>query len=531
MNRYPTVLADASRIRQFSILANRNVFRHARIERDCTGRAWLLAPEQETLFGISVLGGGRHFDSAAREHWSHEHTSRVEAVSQMTAAGEEAELEQLRLRFRFGPRSERMVWAIHLELMRQRQSSVKISDSWLCKQLWPENRPANWRSELSALLTGLSLLHISDMPQDGVASFGDATSMLTDYQLLRRGNAPGCPEQCIEYGREPHGHVRITAGRGFLGCLERLHEGNGTSGKRVYSVVSLSDKSDERRRKERLLRGIGKDGNLTSLFVPSKLGNPGLIQCFTPSQQRLLQVLYRERTRNTEKNHEQIADSERIIDSRVPPIAANRRKLPAPWIPCPLLDSGLVYCGFNGNGYRKGRGYRLATWLQKTGYEASRKFLVDLQILATRLNLIVAALAPISRQADASWLNLDEIMILATSSPRVADKYHLRVYVRDDFMERWCNLFGWETQELDSEPEPRESLRALMESHQLTQRELAKALQIDPSAFSKMLSGKRRLPPDSVLLTQQWISDTHDLDGGAARLACEATELGELVAK
>lgn len=531
MNRYPTVLADASRIRQFSILAYQNVFRHPRIERDCTGRAWLLAPEQETLFGISVLGGGRHFDAAARELWSHEHASRVEEVRRMTVSEEEAELERLRIKFRFGPRSERMVWAIHLELMRQRQSSVIISETWLCKQVWPNNRPANWRTELSELLTGLSILHISDSPRDSVASFGDATSMLTDFQLRRRGDSSGCPEQCIEHGGEPHGHVRITAGRAFLGCLERLHEGTGTSGKRVYSVVSLSDKSDERRRKERLLRGIGKDGNLTSLFVPSKLGNPRDIQRFTPSQQRLLQVLYRERTRSSDKNHEPIADSEQIVGGFVPPIAANRRKLPAPWIPCPLLDSVSVYCGFNGNGYRKGRGYRLATWLQKSRYKTSREFLVDLQILTTELHLIVAVLAPRSRQGDASWLNLDEIMSLAMSRPRVADMYHLRVYVRDDFMERWCNQFGWETHELDSEPEPRESLRALMESHQLTQRELAKALQIDPSAFSKMLSGKRRLPPDSVLLAQQWISDTHDLDGGAARLACEATELGELVAK
>jgi hypothetical protein len=508
MNRYPTVLADASRIRQFSVLAHHDVFRRARIERDRADHAWLLASVEGSTFGIPVLGGGRHFDAAARHHWREEHDTRVEHVRLMSATEQDAELERLRRRFRFGPLSERLVWTIHLELLRQRQSSVRIPDGWLSAHVWPDGRPANWRSELSELLTGLSLLHINDSANAGAESFGDSTSVLTDFQLGQRGDAAttDCSEECIEHGRGPHGHMRISVGQAFLGCLERLHEGRDSSGKRDYSLARLDDGVKVRRHKEQLLREIGRSGNLTSLFVPSKLGTPAVIESLTPRQQRLLQTLYRERTRSSDKQHEQIADSERFVGFHVPPIAANRKNSPATWIPCPMLNTGQGYCGFNGNRCRKGRGYRLMTWIQKAGYDSSRQFLDDLGAVAELLGLIVVSLAPDPRSRDAVWLNLEQLRYLNSARPRAAGKYHVRVYVEDDFMKRWCRLFGWELRPPDEALDPRDGLRALLETHRLTQKGLADALRIDRSDFSKMLRRKRPMPADLLDRANQWIA-------------------------
>lgn len=507
MNRYPTVLADASRIRQFSILAYNDVFRGAHIEHDRDGHAWLLASEQDSTFGIPVMGNGRHFDAAARELWSEDHVTRVGEVRQMTATEQASELERLRRRFRFGPLSERLVWAIHLELLRQRQSSVRIPEGWLCDQVWPDRRPVNWRTELSDLLSSLSLLHISDSPEVGVAAFGDVTSILTDFQPGRRGETSQCPEQCLEHGRGRHGHIRITAGRGFLGCLERLYEGSDAIGKRVYSLASLTEETKVRRQKEKLLRRIGRDGSLTSILVATKLGSPDVIRSFTPNQQRLFQTLYRERTRCPEKHHEQIAGAERTVGRLVPPIAANRKNSPAQWILCPYLESGSGHSGFNGNGFRKGRGYQLKTWVARAMYPSSHEFLGDLGTLADRLGLIVVALAPQSRGAASDiWLDLDQLNSLDASRPKVASRYHLRVYVRDDFMERWCRLFNWELHRPDDLPDQPAQLKALIVTHSLTQGQLADALQVDRSDFSKMLRHKRAMPSDLIERASQWIA-------------------------
>ncbi len=125
------------------------------------------------------------------------------------------------------------------------------------------------------------------------------------------------------------------------------------------------------------------------------------------------------------------------------------------WVICPGLQPGGRYADFNGNGKRRGRGYRLfgargTGWLHKAGYpvpdddrgrgESLRAFLTDLSGLAGRFGLIGCSIDPVNGE----WLDLDAMVAVARlpGGWKPLDRVHLRVYAPSDYLERWRELLA-----------------------------------------------------------------------------------------
>lgn len=505
MLRHPMALADVNRIRQFSLLATKNVFTSAEVVRDPLNIPWIVGEVENDLFGISLLTEGWHFDPAARSHWQDRHSDRLEQITRISPDSQLLELRRLVSQFRFGPRSERLIWTIHQELLRQRSSTVEIAECFLRKQVWPDGHPKHWRGELKQLLGSLSMLHVCDSEHDHQITFGEGTAILTHFKVRNRGEASTCPQGCLTQLQRKHGHVLVNAGRGLLGCLESIGDTDASNGIRHYQFTEPTDDATTRRNKERRLRSIGKGGNLTSIYLPAKVGVDSSVSALSPSQHRLLQCLFRERGRCPEKNNEAIAKTEAFTGSLVPPIASNQRGKRVEKITCDLLRHDGSYCGFNGNRVRKGRGYRLSTWSEKCGYESIRSFLRDLKQVADHLSLIVAAIDSRKTSASPEWLDLERLIGLERARPLVAARHHVRVYTESNFMDCWNRAFGWDVEVAVQESDILAEVNGLIISHGLRRSEVADALGIDRSAFSKMLNGNRRLPETHLNSFRHWI--------------------------
>ena len=99
---------------------------------------------------------------------------------------------------------------------------------------------------------------------------------------------------------------------------------------------------------------------------------------------------------------------------------------------CPYLQPLVNHIGFNGNGVRRGLGYKLTTWAKKAGYEEDElaRFTDDLGFLTDRLGFIAAAIGP-----RGDWHRL------CISRSQKLDDYHIRVYATGDCFDRWDTLF------------------------------------------------------------------------------------------
>ena len=103
------------------------------------------------------------------------------------------------------------------------------------------------------------------------------------------------------------------------------------------------------------------------------------------------------------------------------------------------------YLGFNGNGVRRGCGYKMRTWMRKAGYVDAElhTFLDDLSALSRGLEITVAAIGP----GVENWQSLGQLMYLATAGSlarRKLDYLHLRVYAKADCFEQWNKRFHWD---------------------------------------------------------------------------------------
>ncbi|QDU96231.1 bifunctional DNA primase/polymerase [Lignipirellula cremea] len=504
MQHYPQVLADIVRIQQFSLLARDNPFSgQTELQRDSSGHVWAVASCHSPM-AIPLLGDGWHFDLAARTRWQDRHTDRLTLLATMTDSAQEKELGSLTERFRFGPLSERLVWVIHREILRQRCSCIEIPDTVIRDAVWDGRVPKHWRAELRRMFASLSLLHLTRPSKpSGFVAFGDNTAVLTHFKVRNRSEHTDCPEGCVLAGGEPHTHVLVNVGRGFLGCLEDLAANQVGVAIRHYQLDAPSDDHEVRQSKEQLLRRVGKGGTLTSIYLPAVIGNREICASFSSKQRELFQVLFRERTRVTKKKRGQIAEMECFQGQMVAAVAADRRGRPAPTIPCEHLTASDVYVGFNGNGKRKGRGYKLSTWASKAHYQQSLDFLRDVRVLSERLGLIVAAINP----ATSMWVGISDLIALVHNRPCVAERHHVRFYAPADVVERWGKLFGWST-EISREAmlDNATVAKGILLENQVTQRAAARAIGIDASAFSKMLKGRRKLPNQSLQRLREWVA-------------------------
>jgi hypothetical protein len=203
-----------------------------------------------------------------------------------------------------------------------------------------------------------------------------------------------------------------------------------------------------------------------------------------------VQVLVRETTRATENDG---APGAAIVTGNQV-VALASRKI----VLCPFLQPDVSYVGYNGNGNRKGQGYRIASpggWLAKAGYhlEDVDGFFGDLADLSAPLGLIITGFDP-SSKTFRSWT---EMQALAQSGPgrRDLSRLHLRVYSRSDYLERWNNFFGWTGfNPLAEAVNPAVELVTIMKAKGISQRQLAIAIQVDPAFLNKVLQGCKPWP-------------------------------------
>ena len=168
---------------------------------------------------------------------------------------------------------------------------------------------------------------------------------------------------------------------------------------------------------------------------------------------------------------------------------------------CPYLEQLLNYVSFNGNGVRRGCGYKLRTCMDRAGYgdEELLPFLDDLSCVSAKLGLIVAA---IGKRPD-YWRPLSRIAALArTNGPgrRKLDGLHLRVYAKADCLDRWNRLFQWHSapgtaiqgDETSDVTNAVKNLREAIHAGELLQQQVAARLNVSKQYLSAVLKGKKR---------------------------------------
>ncbi len=392
---------------------------------------------------------------------------------------------------RLGPLAERLIWFLHSRALAAGRTRLTLADSELASALWPSDRPAHWRADLSWILHSLARLHLFDRCAE-IEQLGPATALLTSATDLRgEPERNRCPEGCPARGTGAHHHYFVQLGPAFLGRLQDCTAHTGEDGEPVYDFYN-----------RRVLRRLGRQNCLTSVFLPAKLGCPARTASLSPGQHRILQGLVQEITRQPGRKSHQPVRHQVITGGMV----ADFRGLSLEF--CPLLPALEELVVFGGNGVRRGLGYQIHSsggWCAKTGFEPHRpaEFLQQLQGLANLLGLYLVGATSLS----GGWLSGAQLQGLASSanSRGQLQRVHLRVYTRSDCWARWSEYFAWPPASPSSNC-ALEALRLRLSTSGLSQGEWAQRLQVDPSQLSRYLSGQRRLPPEILQRVETWLA-------------------------
>jgi hypothetical protein len=185
-----------------------------------------------------------------------------------------------------------------------------------------------------------------------------------------------------------------------------------------------------------------------------------------------------------------------------PELCIENRRIPAysrsGMIECDRLPDGKPLVGFNGNGFRRGRGYRLfgpGGWPTRAGYDpdAAGEYLDDLVNLSTALDLVVVGVGP----SDV-WKTDGELrgMTASAAGRSTLASVDVRVYAPEEYKDRWSEFFGWSDWSEEDHPQADvDSLRADMRTRWISLHMLAKRIGHDPSFVSKLMGGKKPWPP------------------------------------
>ena len=181
---------------------------------------------------------------------------------------------------------------------------------------------------------------------------------------------------------------------------------------------------------------------------------------------------------------------------------------------CPLLRADIPYVGFNGNGKRKGLGYKLSTpggWLSKAGYDAAAiaDFLSDLTALAGPLGLVVVAVDP-----SGHFMDLQQMkgMALTEAGRRSLERLHVRVYTAADYVQRWTTFFHPHSHQEPPIPAPPSDIAVAtllsdLMAKGISRRRLAKGIRVDASFLNKLLIGKKHSWPQGLLeKARRWVA-------------------------
>lgn len=511
MELHTFVAVDPNRRDAFSLLGRPwKSLKNQAVERGENGVPWLIVRRSPVAIGVTALGAGRVWDDGLLDDSARQVRDLRRLELQRMNPGEVSrESHAASGNLRLGVHAERLLWAIHRALLSCKKSCFDLPDTYLGAALWGSDRsawPHGWRQTALEVLRGLEWVHISD--ESGVPNFGPGTVLLARVGDLRRDAEEICNEECVLFGGPRHSHIRIDVGRGFLGSLEQFGRVD-PEGIRHYKFPCYGRKSGRA-----TLSRIGRQGRLAEIYLPSKLGEPARTSSLTDRQKQIVQALIHETTRprrsvesrgSAPSEMKSAGNAEVIKGNLVPDFAAKGV------VHCRLLSPSCEYVGFNGNGVRRGGGYRLDTdggWVSKAGRDPRdvEAFLSDLAAVADNLELIVVGL--VGRQR---WLTLKEIMQLSSSQlgRRVFAKLHVRVYALADYLDRWNRYFGWRSEP----PAPIASagdadvmtFEEALDKSGVSLRKVAAELGSDHSYLAKVLKGKKR-PSERLLASlRSWV--------------------------
>ena len=375
-----------------------------------------------------------------------------------------------------GQTAERLLWIVHYTCRLQRQRTIHIPTQAIREHIWGEAVPANWRRTLNRSLFSIAKLRVGIWNSDAemIANFNESLPLferINDHQEAKE--------------------IVFEIGRGFLGSLEAFASDSADDD--GYDFVFPTGKP---------LKHLRKDGVVHDAYLPCYLGNSKQCKIMPPRCKNLLQVILRELTVPPRNRAEQLRNTRTLesgltIEGSAIPGSFGRETQ----ISCRELYGDHNHVGFNGNGVRRGLGYKISTWVERAGYEKSGigLFLQDLERLATALGLIVGAVGK-----GNAWIPLSDLLVSAKSGLQnrgVLRSGHLRIYTRSDFVSRWNRHFGWGEQHrldvrLDDSPQNASDelflkLRLHMERFDLNQQKVAKLMDVSKQYLSAVMLGKK----------------------------------------
>lgn len=368
----------------------------------------------------------------------------------------------------FGPLAERLFWLVHHEVRDRRAAEVALSCDELRRTLWGATGNRYWLAQLRRISKSFSKLRCGDWLEDHCQSLDKALPLF----------------EAIEEGEDAREFVFVID-EGFLGALEQFAM-RAEDGIVRYEFPSRTK-----------LRPLGKQQQVQEIYLPVYLGDPVALRKLdlSPRQNRLLQAIIREltfpsRTTDGKKPAERSFGSGELIQGDLIRGFSGKKR-----VACPDLGRDVNHVGFNGNGVRRGQGYKLTTWQEKAGYaeHETNLFLEDLNVLSSALGLVIGGL-----DKPGKWCPLGPLGTMARDPGRrqQLEQFHVRVYARADCVEQWNRLCGWaEAREhasaaklvADERLAKLDELREMMVSRGLQQTSVAAELGVSKQALNKAL--------------------------------------------
>jgi len=336
--------------------------------------------------------------------------------------------------------------------------------------VWGTRKSTNWFSRLKKTLSAISHLCVGEWPLTEAMPPLDAAQ-----PLFGRINDNKDAKEIV-----------FDIASGFLGSLEDF-------------AVSEPGDFDYDFPVGKKLKQLRRDDQVRDVYLPVYLGTAESCKSMTASQKLLLQTVIRELT--FPRREKKSARLPRKLDSgeqiRGDLIRGYGGKTA---FPCPDLDPDIGHIGFNGNGRRRGEGYKLTTWMARAGYRSNEVmlFLADMESLGKQLGLTIGAVGRGDR-----WFPLERMLGHAEQNQGLGllHRVHVRVYAPHDFLSCWNRHFGWTASDEGGDPVDAdsecESTDTVTELHRhvtregLQQQTVAAKLGVSKQYLSAVLRGKK----------------------------------------
>ena len=370
----------------------------------------------------------------------------------------------------------------------QKSSVVLFPDVAMAQIVWGGDRaawPDRWRWKLAARFARPGAQQVIEVHLGGV----------------------DCPAACALHGNSDvrHRHFRVRlAGPHYLGFFQPFATGGTAEGGFTYEFKGLRSHHPTEavaKAKTKEIRELRKEGDLCAVYLPAWVFGP---LALAPGPCRVLKAVTHELTRSRSGRGDRSDKAEVLRGSEVP-----------------LPDEGKTYVAFNGNSSRRragfhGRGYSLATWMGRAGYEsdpgspafrvAAEAFLADLEALREPLGLVAAVRVP----GREGWSTVGEAIaeVGVVRPRRMARECLVKVYGPADYPERWRTFFAGKLglgaipkgEPGEGGPAPAggvvpacERLARWMKSEGLTDAGLAERLGVSRTLVCKCRTGSRRI--------------------------------------